>query len=187
MTALYIVARYPTRATIRHLVDEQQQQPGVHHVAFHRVGHTPDAPWRSLSARYRLRFKGGSSGTSALALGLVRQGIGGNLAVNQLSVQPQPVKNNTASHPQIPRRAVGRPGVQIAARGNNRGMAEGGLHKMDRGAMLQVMAGVRVPQPVSRDGCRQARMLRRSLHDLSLLLKLTLPPSFRENGFRRLF
>ena len=43
---------------------------------------------------------------------------------------------------------------------------------MDRGAALEAMRGVRVPQPVRQDRRRQARALRGSLHDLSPLPKL---------------
>src|SRR3712207_7287602 len=44
---------------------------------------------------------------------------------------------------------------------------------MDRGAALEAMRGVRVPQPVRQDRRRQARALRGSLHDLSPLPKLS--------------
>ena len=55
--------------------------------------------------------------------------------------------------------------MQIVARRGNRAMTERSLHKMDRGAALQAVRGVRVPQPVGRNGCRQARTLGRGLHD----------------------
>ena len=55
--------------------------------------------------------------------------------------------------------------MKIAARGGNGRMAERSPYPMDRGAALQAVAGVHVPQPVGRNGRRQARTLRRGLHD----------------------
>ena len=42
-----------------------------------------------------------------------------------------------ASHRQIPRRAVGRPSVQIAAGGGDAGVTEGRLNQMDRRAPVE--------------------------------------------------
>ena len=44
-------------------------------------------------------------------------------------------------------------------------MTEGRLHKMHRRAALKAVRGVRVPQPVRRDGRWQAHTLRHGLHN----------------------
>ncbi len=47
---------------------------------------------------------------------------------------------------------VVRPGMQVAAGGRDAGMAESGLHQMNGRAAVEGMGGVRVPEPVRRDG-----------------------------------
>ncbi len=53
--------------------------------------------------------------------------------------------------------------MKVAARRGNRAVPEGGLYQVDRGAALQAVRGVRVPQPMGRDGHWQARPLGRAL------------------------
>ncbi len=48
--------------------------------------------------------------------------------------------------------AVLRPGMQVAAGGGNAGMSERRLHQVNGGAAVEGMGGVRVPEPVGRDG-----------------------------------
>ena len=47
-------------------------------------------------------------------------------------------------HPEIPRRAVGGAGMQVAACGGDRGVPEGLLDEVDRRAVIQGVASVRV-------------------------------------------
>jgi hypothetical protein len=46
-------------------------------------------------------------------------------------VQPHTAPDWAASHPKIPGRAVGGPGVQVTACGGDRSVAEGLLHEVD--------------------------------------------------------
>lgn len=52
------------------------------------------------------------------------------------------------SYSQIPGRAVGRPGVGVAARGGYAGMPQRRLNEMDRRAAVEAVRGVRVPEPM---------------------------------------
>ena len=54
-------------------------------------------------------------------------------------------------HGQVAGRAIGRPGVQIAASRGDRFMAQGRLHKVDRAASVEGVAGVGVSEPVGAD------------------------------------
>ena len=47
--------------------------------------------------------------------------------------------------------AFRRPGVEVAAGGGDRGVAEGGLHQVDGGVAVEGVAGVGVAHPVGRD------------------------------------
>ena len=54
-------------------------------------------------------------------------------------------------HGQVAGRTVGWPGVQVAASRGNRFMAQGRLHKVDRAASVEGVAGVGVSEPVGAD------------------------------------
>ncbi len=57
---------------------------------------------------------------------------------------------------QLEARRAFRPGVQIGARRADAGVSEGGLHFGQRGAVIEGVRGVGVPQPVGRDDARDA-------------------------------
>ena len=62
-------------------------------------------------------------------------------------------------------RAVFGAGMEVAAGGGDGGVAEGGLHQMNRRAAVQSVAGVSVAEPVGRDAEFDAGALRRQADD----------------------
>ncbi len=73
------------------------------------------------------------------------------LAGTSVSQLISAVRNLLDLHGQVAGRAIGRPGVQVAASGGDRFMAQGRLHKVDRAASVEGVAGVGVSEPVRAD------------------------------------
>ena len=56
------------------------------------------------------------------------------------------------SHPKVPGGAISGAGVQVAARGGDRGVAEGLLHKVDRRSSVKAVARMGIAEPKGAPG-----------------------------------
>jgi hypothetical protein len=68
-------------------------------------------------------------------------------------------------HPEVSSRTVGGAGMEVAARGGDRGVPERLLHQVDGCAPIQTVAGVGMAQPVGRNLSGEPRPLGGGFHD----------------------